>query len=449
MKPTHLFSITLMAILSLVLFHGQATAQGEYDDMYFNSKDRQKAKAIKISQREQALSNTAYASSKTYSTDENYSARTVDPNLIERYKRQALAQDSLAFVANLDTLDDTSDYSELFSAADYVMSEETYKKYGDKKEVASERRPQRNNWVQPNFSFGFGYATGPWGWSMGPTWSYGVRWGSPYYGAYDPFYDPFYNPWYGPWGPAYAYGWHHNRYRYGYPHYGYGNGNVIIVNPENGGNSRRIVRGSAPSRGGSTGYIPASSSRRGRSEVTGLRSSRTSSRSSISNSSSRMSRSASPNVRSSRSSSRSRNYAATQNEYFQRSQGALPRTSGSRSRIANSSSRSSRSAGNSGRYSSSVRKTMPAVQPSRSSSSGSRSYSSPRSRSTSRSYSNSGSRSYSSGSNYSGSRSSYSRSSSSGSRSSYSRSRSSGSSSRSSSRSSGSSSRSSSRSRGN
>lgn len=225
-------------IFSLValVFTTATLAQGvEYDDMYFNSKDRAALKAQRSSV-EPSYSASAKKTKKneiiedvTVNPTDSYSARNVNPEFSARSNSEtALADDQ-----------------------DYFVSNYKYKKSSD-----------LNQWNN-NFNSWYGnpwYGSNYYGSSIN-------AWNSPYYGSY---YDAWGNPWCNPYyrsgwsssfsfymGNSYNYGW--GGYgmgmglSYGYPYnswsswgssygYGYGSGwyggypgSVIIVNNYNNG----------------------------------------------------------------------------------------------------------------------------------------------------------------------------------------------------------------------
>jgi hypothetical protein len=219
--------------LAALVFTSATLAQGvEYDDMYFNSKDRAALKAQRSSMEASSYSASVKKTKKNEFVEESsvnptdsYSARNVNPEYSARSNSEtALADDQ-----------------------DYFVSNYKYKKASD-----------LNQWNN-NFNSWYGnswYGSNYYGSSIN-------AWNSPYYGSY---YDPWGNPWCNPyyrsgwsssfsfymgnswnygWGGGYgmgmglSYGYPYNAWSswgsygmgYGYPGYGYGYpGSVVIIN---------------------------------------------------------------------------------------------------------------------------------------------------------------------------------------------------------------------------
>ncbi len=226
----------MMFGLAALLFATASFAQGvEYDDMYFNSKDRATLNAQRTSA---AAAYSASASSSIKKARKNeiqeevfvnptdsYSARNVNPEFAARSNSEtALADDQ-----------------------DYFVSNYKYKKAAD----INEWNTNFNNWYGSPW-----YGSAYYGSSIN-------AWNSPYYGSY---YDPYGNPWCNPyyrssWSSSYSfymgnswnYGWGGGMgmgmgMGYGYPYgnswsswgsYGYGYGgypvSVVYVNNYNNG----------------------------------------------------------------------------------------------------------------------------------------------------------------------------------------------------------------------
>lgn len=204
-----------LSLMSSLLIGSVSGQQIEYDDMYFNSKDREKLKASKAA--DLALAKTGEQKNYSYSERErgkntnptdSYSARNVNPEYASRENYR-------------------------------VTGEETSEYYDD--EYLSEMRERKawnhyygrynNPWYSRNY-----YSALPFGWNSpfhNPYWFYS----SPY------SWDYYYNSWWGdPWyysapgwsfstsycwgnfwnfGLSYSWGWHRNpaNYYYYYPTY--------------------------------------------------------------------------------------------------------------------------------------------------------------------------------------------------------------------------------------
>jgi hypothetical protein len=263
MKPANIFfPMLLMAFVASGAF-----AQDEYDDMYFNSKDRAKVLASRstLEPKTEKKVKAKDADDEINPTD-SYSARSVNPEFTSRSNSESAQADN----------------------EDYFVS--NYK---------VQTQSQFNNW---NRNYNSWY-NDPW-YSSAYFGSGINRWNSPYYGSYyspysSPWYDPYYtNGWsssfsyyygsnwnYG-WGMNYGYGcpnnyWNNSWYSpyysswyspfnsyspYGY--YGY-NSPVIVVIGEN--NNRGPVYGKRSTRG--TSFAQNNTGERERSSYTTTRTS--------------------------------------------------------------------------------------------------------------------------------------------------------------------------------
>jgi hypothetical protein len=235
----------MMFSLAALLFATASFAQGvEYDDMYFNSKDRAALNAQKTS-----TDASAYASNKKVKKNEiqeevfvnptdSYSARNVNPEFSSRSNSQTALADE----------------------QDYFVSNYRYKQASD----INSWNNSFNNWYgvplyRPNYYGSSIYA-----------------WNSPYYGSY---YDPYGYPYYqSGWSSSYSfymgnswnYGWgggmgmgmgmgYGNPYGNSWGSYGYGYGGypvsiVYINNYNNGGYygeaGKPVAYGKRPTRSG-------------------------------------------------------------------------------------------------------------------------------------------------------------------------------------------------------
>jgi hypothetical protein len=266
--------LSLAIIIIMIATANVSFSQDEYDDMYFNSADRKEVKfnenAVKANagaittDSKTMAKNTASADviNPTYSPteygdlEESYSAKTVNPEYIERYKDNPKETTGTTEVAEGDSY-----YDDYYERA--VMPGETEKgsekvsypypsSYYGGYNAATRSRMYRNPWYDPfysggfspGFSMGLGYSFGMMpGFSMSLGYGSGMGYGgyNPY-GFYDPYmahmgryYDPFYSPWgYDPFYSPYAYNsMYRNSMMYGYggpgfcPYpssYGYGSG---------------------------------------------------------------------------------------------------------------------------------------------------------------------------------------------------------------------------------
>jgi len=190
----------------------EVSAQREYDDMYFRSKDREKNKAVaeeaatsplkkkKQTSAEEVLDEDYYAN-----PTDSYSARNVNPEYVSRSNSEQASDDEANY------------YSENYQPAtpDYNYNNSYY---------------NNSNWARNSF-----YANSMWNSPFYGGMGFYDPWMSPYngFGYYDPWMSPYgMGPGYGwgsrwsisfgfgnYWGPGFGYGFGNG---FGYPYYGYG-----------------------------------------------------------------------------------------------------------------------------------------------------------------------------------------------------------------------------------
>jgi hypothetical protein len=180
----------IISVLSTMVL-GTAVAQElEYDDVYFNRKDREKQKALKRS--ELAVIEPAgkkknlpdYDSDENVNPTDSYSARNVNPEFISRSNSEKAQTDN----------------------EDYFVN--NYRYY---------QQSQFNSW---NNNFNSWY-NNPW--YSSSYWASGLNsWNTPYYGGnyYSGFNDPWMNPWCNPY--SYRSGWSLSSSYYWGSRWGYG-----------------------------------------------------------------------------------------------------------------------------------------------------------------------------------------------------------------------------------
>ncbi|BDD00188.1 hypothetical protein [Persicobacter psychrovividus] len=274
----------LVAILAMGLVVGGTTilpsvvkAQ-EVDDMYFTKKDRAKP-TFSSSQASPSKTNSTVHSNPSYSSggytydESNYSAKTVDPALINRYKNPEAYADTVEYDGNPTYSSEsyfTPDYQSSQPAQTQQQSNYAYSSNGLNAVPQASTNINvyggANMMMNPMMGFGFSSFYGP-GWGRpGFGWSVGMGWGGGgfgypgYNGWYDPWYDPFYGPSFG-WGrpgfgyPGYA--WGRPGYGWGYPGYGWGGGycppGYRPPGIERPVDHTRYVRGGSSGRNGSVG----------------------------------------------------------------------------------------------------------------------------------------------------------------------------------------------------
>jgi hypothetical protein len=238
----------IFGIYILTLFTVSAFAQEiEHDDMYFNSKDRQKLRELSAQQYAVAdarKSERRNTESEELNPTDSYSARTVNPEYSSRSNAETAQADN----------------------EDYFVNNYRYQTANNLNQFNN----NFNNWYNSSW-----YQRNYWGPSI-------YSWNSPFYGSYynpwgNPWNDPFYranysssfsfhwgsrwnygwgfdNYWGHPanawgwgsgWGPSYAFGY--NSW-YGPSWYGGGYPRVIVVNNNYGETGRKVVYGKRPVR---------------------------------------------------------------------------------------------------------------------------------------------------------------------------------------------------------
>jgi hypothetical protein len=277
MKAIKTFKILAISILgSLILFPVSSMAQEEYDDMYFTPTDRKeiKSESIYAARNDQAKSeagqkeviNPSYSTQVYGEAQENYSAKNVNPEYIERYKSNSKdsesADEDAYYVENYDRSKFSEGDTENKSYSQYGYPG-SYSQYGYPGSYYGYNSPFYSGFNyygrsyydpfwNPYYGSGWGFSPGlSLSLSFGTGWGYSP-WSSPYYGmGYNPWYgrhyynswayNPwYYDPWYGPsyygMGMGYAFypGYYSNHYYY------YGGNEYRQSSPYN----RRVSRGS-------------------------------------------------------------------------------------------------------------------------------------------------------------------------------------------------------------
>lgn len=304
----------------------------EYDDLYFSSSDRKTAKVEPIEETPTVASSKSYNDTENYNySSDSYSAKTVNPEYIARYKSQA-AENASSQISGGDTYS-SDDYYVEGQSEDYAEYDAEYQKDSKTKVI--------NNY--------YGY----------PTRSRLYR----PYSSYDPFYyDPFYDPFfYGPTFGSSYYGFYSPYYRPRYRpgltfsvSYGYGYGGYYCPSPYYPSSAYYAGYNRGYYNGSSSGYYVASESTvKRRSVVRGPRSTRTSvtgtNITTGENNLNRRSRvietqsSSSLDATNSRFRqtrvSENRDYTTTQNQYLRRSRGNVTKSGESEIRDFNNISR--------------------------------------------------------------------------------------------------------------
>jgi len=266
MKPANIFLSTLL----MAFVASGAFAQDEYDDMYFNSKDRAKVIASRntLEPKTENKVKTKDSDDEINPTD-SYSARNVNPEFTSRSNSESAQADNEDYFVSNYRVQTQSQFNNWNRNYNNSYNNQWYNGayYG----------AGINSWNSPYYGSYYSPYASPWsdpyytnGWSSsfsyysGNNWNYG--WGMNYgYGGCpmnywnSSWYSPYYSSWYSPF----------NSYSpYGYYGYGYGyNSPIIVVVGEN--NSRGPVYGKRSTRG--TSFAQNSNGDRGRSAYTTTR----------------------------------------------------------------------------------------------------------------------------------------------------------------------------------
>lgn len=221
-------------VATLIAFQGVAQ-RGENDDMYFNSKDREKQSASvsvndKIDSDYKAFKkkhfDEAEEITKTTNPTDSYSARNINPEYIARSSSEQASEDE-----------------QNYYVAGYAPN--TFDSYS-----ASNYNHYNDSLNNNNLNYNNSYSSSPWN-------SYSPNYGSPNYGYCDPWMNPYYtggsgmmislsyvwgsgSSYYNPYGYYPSYNSPYGSY---YPNYG-SPSNFYYANPE----PSRVVYGKRPSR---------------------------------------------------------------------------------------------------------------------------------------------------------------------------------------------------------
>ena len=250
MKARTIFTGLILGIAST------AFAQVEYDDMYFNSKDRQKLKETRATETYALNSNKkkSMLDESTQNPTDSYSARNINPEYTSRANSEIAQEDEQDYFLQNYQYQNSNNYNNWNNNFNSWYDNQWY--------ASSWYGPRFNTWNNPYYGY------------------YGNSWAGSWYN--DPFYyDPysFYNG-YGPrsygyyGGSSWNYGWSMN-FGWGRPYLGWGGapwcynswyypGNTIVV-VNNGEASRNVTHGRRPSR---NAYTTSSDQGRTRSAAT-------------------------------------------------------------------------------------------------------------------------------------------------------------------------------------
>lgn len=215
-----------MALLSLVsfLFTFAVSAQEiENDDMYFNSKDREKLKALKgtevsytasIKNNRKEKEKVEVEEEEALNPTDSYSARNVNPEYEARSNAQSAQSDNEDYFVSNYHYNNASSYNNWNNNFNRWYSNPWY--------GANYYDPYINSWNSPYYGSYYDQWGNPWrnpyyrsGWSTsfsyywGSSWDYG--WGMGFgYGNMNPYYNSWaWSPYagYSPWGSYYGWGY--------------------------------------------------------------------------------------------------------------------------------------------------------------------------------------------------------------------------------------------------
>ncbi len=253
MKLRTLLLGSVLGTAALTLATAVVAQTVEYDDMYFNSKDRKQLKAKQENDR--AAYQAAVASKRSSTPTEavyadnsytgNLSARNVNPEFAARTNAEEATEDSEYYDADY-TYTNFSKASALntwnnnynswynspwvannyWGSSIYGWNSPYYGSYYD-----TWGNPWRNPYYRSGWGSSFSFYWGSsWNYGWGNNWGWGFSYGNPYY-----------NSWYGWGGPSYAWGpswgWGYGGWYNRYP-------SVVIINNEYGRNYAYGKRGS-------------------------------------------------------------------------------------------------------------------------------------------------------------------------------------------------------------
>jgi hypothetical protein len=254
----------LLATISLIAVNGVYAQGVEHDDMYFNSEDRAKLKAMQTAdvayKSPTAKRLDRFDENENINPTDTYSARNVNPEYTSRSHTQtAQADDQDYFVNNYQynrtqlnnwNNDFTDWYSSQWYRPNYYGAainrwNSPYYGYNSWNSPWYDPYWSHNGW-STSFSFHYGR---PWNYGWGGNYNY---WNRPYYG-----WDP-YGMAYSGYGIGYGGGYWNN---YMYP------GTIVVVNGGESSN-RGVVYGKRPSR--STTIVSDRNNVRSRSNVTNV-----------------------------------------------------------------------------------------------------------------------------------------------------------------------------------
>ncbi len=241
-----------LAIIFSVFALSATAQQVEYDDMYFNSKERAKLRAQKSSEMSFTASSKkqkAQEEALFINPTDSYSARNINPEFAARSNAQAAQQDEQNYFDNSYQYNTASNFNGWNNNFNNWYNSPWY--------GANYFGPSINAWNSPYYGSAFDMWGSPWGnphfqsgwgssfsYHWGSNWNYG--WGNSFGMGFNPYNNWARNTWGPSFGHGFGGGWYGNAGWYGN---NWGHSNVIIVN--NGGEAGRgVAYGKRGTRGG-------------------------------------------------------------------------------------------------------------------------------------------------------------------------------------------------------
>jgi hypothetical protein len=244
MKIQYIFFMMLVFAMANNIAFAQ---EAEYDDLYFNSKDRQKIQASRVDVQTAERKSDKSRTDEDVNPTDSYSARNVNPEYTSRSNSQVAQAD------NEDYFDNSYELQRRGELTEWNRNYNNW--YNDPWYSSAYFSPGINRWNSPYYGSYYDRFNSPWqdpyyrsAWSTSFSYSYGNNWnygsGMSYgYGCPNNYwnnswYSPSYASWYSPFNSWYSpYGGYGNGY-YGYPT------TVIVVD-----NGRQPVYGKRGTRG--------------------------------------------------------------------------------------------------------------------------------------------------------------------------------------------------------
>lgn len=207
--PETMKKIILFGSMLALLVGFQASAQRvENDDMYFNSKDREKVKSVEAEGSLQTYSSPKKKKEveplnegeETFNTMDSYS-RSTNPEYISRSNSDQASTDEQNYFVEGYTPNTYDSYSSTnYNNSMYPNNFNNNWGYANNYYGNNYYSPydyNRYGYYNPYGAYGNPYSYGP-GWTLSlgyySGWGYGggnYGWGSPYYNSYNPYYSPY------------------------------------------------------------------------------------------------------------------------------------------------------------------------------------------------------------------------------------------------------------------